>query len=219
MRYDRLLLLPYLNMCKNSAFGRCIFVPMVLYLGSSQVKKEIAHGIKRFLFVRTECSNWKRRNVLTLGPLEYLVVGFEGNRFTGQILAELRAAREKGIIRVVDLFVMKKDEQGNVTALELSDLSGEEAAELGPLAGDLMGLFAPEDIEQVAAGIPNNSAAGLLLFEHTWAIGLKEAIKNAGGIAVTGGFVAPDVLQELEQDLEAAKQSAGQKNAAVKAAE
>jgi hypothetical protein len=156
---------------------------------------------------------------MTLGPLEYLVVGFEGNRFTGQILQELRAAREKGIIRVIDLFAIKKDEQGNVTALELSDLSGEEAAELGPLAGDLMGLLAPEDIEQVAAGIPNNSAAGLLLFEHTWAIGLKEAIKQAGGIAVAGGFVAPDVLQELERDLEAAQQSAGQEQPAVKVAE
>jgi len=156
---------------------------------------------------------------MTLGPLEYLVVGFEGNRFTGQILAELRAAREKGIIRVVDLFVIKKDEQGNVTALALSDLSTEEATELGPLAGDLMGLFAQEDIEQVAADLPNNSAAGLLLFEHTWAIGLKEAIKHAGGVAVAGGLVAPDVLQALEADLEAAKQSAGQEQAAVKAAE
>ena len=208
MRYDRLLLLPYLNMCKNSAFGGCVFVPKVIYLGSSQVKKEIAHGIKRFLFVRTECSNWKRRNVLTLGPLEYLVVGFEGNRFTGQILAELRAAREKGIIRVVDLFAIKKDEQCNVTVLELSDLSGEEAAELGPLAGDIIGLFAPEDIEQVAADLPNKSAAGLPLFEHTWAIGLKEAIKNAGGVAVAGRFMAPDVLQALEADLEAVKQRA-----------
>jgi hypothetical protein len=82
-----------------------------------------------------------------------------------------------------------------------------------------MGLFAPEDIEQAAASIPNNGAAGLLLFEHTWAIGLKEAIKNAGGVAIAGGFVAPDVLQELEQDLEAAQQGAGQEQAATKAAE
>ena len=156
---------------------------------------------------------------MTLGPLEYLVVGFEGNRFTGQVLAELRAAREKGIIRVLDLFIIKKDEQGNVTALALSDLSTEEATELGPLAGDLMGLFAQEDIEQVAADLPNKSAAGLLLFEHTWAIGLRDAIKNAGGVAVTGGFVAPDVLQELEKDLEAADQRAGQGQTAVKAAE
>jgi hypothetical protein len=145
---------------------------------------------------------------MTLGPLEYLVAGFEGNRFTGQILAELRAAQEKGIIRVLDLFVIKKDEQGNVTTQELKDLSSEEATELSSLAGNLMGLLADEDIQQVAADIPNNSAAGLLLFEHTWAIGLKEAIKNAGAVAITGGFVSPDVLAELEEELEVAEQSA-----------
>ena len=145
---------------------------------------------------------------MVLGPLEYLVVGFEDYRFTGQILAELRAAQEKGIIRVVDLCVIKKDEQGNVTAQELSDLSGEEATELSPLAAHLMGLLADEDIRQVAADIPNNSAAGLLLFEHIWAIGLKEAIKNAGAVAITGGFVSPDVIAEVEEDLEAEKQNA-----------
>ena len=156
---------------------------------------------------------------MTLGPLEYLVVGFEGNRFHGQILSELRTAREKGIIRIVDLIVLKKDEQGNITALELSDLSGAEAAELAPLAGDIMGLLAPEDIEQVEADIPNNNTAGLLLFEHTWAIGLRDAIKNAGGVAIAGGLVAPDVLQALEEDLEAAQQGAEQKKAEIKAAE
>jgi hypothetical protein len=72
---------------------------------------------------------------MTLGPLEYLVVGFEGNRFTGQILPELRAARDNGIIRVVDLFLLRKDESGGVIALELSDLSGEKAEHLAPLAG------------------------------------------------------------------------------------
>jgi hypothetical protein len=144
---------------------------------------------------------------MVLGPLEYLVVGFEGNRFTGQILEELRTAHEKGIIRVLDLFVMTKDVQGNVTALEVSELSDEQKAQLGPLAGNLMSLFSPEDMQQAAASIPNNSAAGMLLFEHTWAIGLKEAIKNAGGIAVAGGLVAPDVLQELEEELEMEKQN------------
>ncbi len=144
---------------------------------------------------------------MVLGPLEYLVVGFEKYRFTGQILAELRAAQEKGIIRVVDLCVIQKDEQGNVTQRELSDLSGEEATELSPLAGNVMGLLADEDIQQLAADIPNNSAAGLLLFEHTWAIGLKEAIKNAGAVAVTGGFVSPEALEELEKDLDAEKQN------------
>jgi Family of unknown function (DUF6325) len=145
---------------------------------------------------------------MVLGPLEYLVVGFENYRFTGQILAELRAAQEKGIIRVLDLCVVQKDEQGNVTQRELSELSGEEATELSPLAANVMGLLAEEDIQQLAADIPTKSAAGLLLFEHTWAIGLKEAIKNAGAVAVTGGFVSPEALEELEKDLAAEKQSA-----------
>jgi uncharacterized protein DUF6325 len=144
---------------------------------------------------------------MVLGPIEYLVVGFEGYRFTGQILAELRAAQEKGIIRVVDLCVIAKDKQGNVTQRELSELSGEEATELSSFAGNVMGLLADEDIQQLAADIPNESAAGLLLFEHTWAIGLKEAIKNAGAVAVTGGFVSPESLEELEKDLEAEKQN------------
>ena len=152
---------------------------------------------------------------MVLGPLEYLVVGFEGNRFTGQILAELRAAHEKGIIRVLDLFVMQKDVQGNVTALEVSELSDEQKAQLGPLASDLMSLFSPEDMQQAAANIPNNSAAGMLLFEHTWAIGLKEAIKHAGGIAAFGGLVPPEVAQELEQEVDAATHHTGQEKQAV----
>ena len=143
---------------------------------------------------------------MTLGPLEYLVVGFEGNRFTGQIMPELRAVREKGIIRVVDLFFLKKDENGNVTTMELSDLSGEEAQQYAHLGSDILSLLAPEDIEQAAQSVPNNSSAALLLFEHTWAIGLKEAIRNAGGVALAGGMVAPDMLQMLEEELKAAKQ-------------
>ncbi len=142
---------------------------------------------------------------MTLGPLEYLVVGFEGNRFHGQILSELRAAKEKGIIRIVDLVLLTKDDQGNFAAMELSDLSKEESEQFAPLAGDILRLLTVEDIEQVAADIPNNCSAGLLLFEHTWAIGLKEAIKNAGGIPVAGGLVAPEALQELEEELEQAK--------------
>jgi hypothetical protein len=144
---------------------------------------------------------------MTLGPLEYLMVAFEGNRFTGQILTELRAAQEKGIIRVIDLLVIKKDEQGNVMALELSDLSEEEARPFGFLAGNLLNIFEPDDVELTASQMPSNSAAGLLLIEDTWAIPLKEAILNAGAVARTGGLVAPEVVQMIEAEIaaEAAK--------------
>ena len=157
---------------------------------------------------------------MTLGPLEYLVVGFEGNRFTGQILRELRAAHDKGIIRVVDLLFLTKDESGNLAAMELSDLSGEEAEQLGPIAGDLLQVFEPDDVEAAASNIPTNSSAGLLLFEHTWAVGLKEAIMNAGGIPLAGGLVAPAVVQLLEAELAgAAGQETTRSEAKVKAAE
>jgi hypothetical protein len=129
----------------------------------------------------------KRRTRMALGPLEYLVIGFEGNRFTGQFLPELRTARDNGIIRVVDLFWLRKDESGNVAALELSDLSSEEAEHLAPLAGELLSLLTPEDIE------------------------------HASGIVVAGGLVAPDVLRELEEEFEASQQPIEQDQAAVKA--
>ena len=157
---------------------------------------------------------------MTLGPLEYLVVGFEGNRFTGQILRELRAAHDKGIIRVVDLLLLTKDESGNLAAMELSDLSGEEAEQLGPIAGDLLQVLEPDDVEATAEHIPTNSSAALLLIEHVWAVRLKEAILDAGGIALAGGLVAPAVVQALEAELaQAAEQDARQGQEQVKSAE
>ncbi len=145
---------------------------------------------------------------MTLGPLEYVMVAFEGNRFSGQIITALRDAQEKGIIRVIDLLVIKKDEQGNVMALELSDLSEEEARPFSFLAGGLLSIFEPDDVEATAEQMPNNSAAGLLmLIEDTWAIPLKEAILNAGAVARAGGLVAPELVESIEAEIaaEAAK--------------
>jgi hypothetical protein len=154
---------------------------------------------------------------MTLGPLEYVVVGFEGNRFTGQILSELRAAKEKGIIRIIDLLLIMKDENGDIRALELSDLGGEDAEAFGPLAGDLLEVFEPDDVEAAASTLPNNTSAGLLLIEQTWAIPLKEAILKAGGVPVAGGLVRPEVVQMIEAEI--AVQAADKKQAEVKAAE
>src|SRR5437764_13789099 len=105
---------------------------------------------------------------MTLGPLEYVMVAFEGNRFSGEIVTALRDAQEKGSIRVIDMLMIKKDEQGNVMAMELSDLSEEEARPFGFLAGNLLNIFEPDDVEATAEKMPNNSAAGLLLIEDTW---------------------------------------------------
>ncbi len=154
---------------------------------------------------------------MTLGPLEYLLVAFEGNKFSGEVLAALRDAQEKGTIRVIDLIVIKKDEQGNLSAFELSELSEEEARPFGFLAGNLMSIFEPDDVELTAAEMPNNSAAGLLLIEDTWAIPLKEAIIRAGAVARTGGLVAYEVQKAIEAEI--AAEAAEKNKSEVKAAE
>ena len=101
--------------------------------------------------------------------------------------------------------------------MELSDLNSEETERLGPIAGDLLEVLEQDDVEAVAGYLPNNSSAALLLIEQTWALGLKEAIMNAGGIPLDGGLVAPAVVQMLEAEL--AAEAAKQNLAEVKAAE
>ncbi len=154
---------------------------------------------------------------MTLGPLEYLMVAFEGNKFSGEVLAALHDAQDKGTIRVIDMILIKKDEQGNLSAFELSELSEEEARPFGFLAGNLMSIFEPEDVELTAAAMPNNSAAGLLLVENVWAIPLKEALLRAGAVARTGGLLAYEVQQSIEAEFEALAAEKG--TPAVKAAE
>jgi hypothetical protein len=198
---------------------------MIMLLGLYYISEEkqrvwqqqIMQYDRLVLPISIKCRIVKRRNFMTVGPLEYVMVAFEGNRFSGQILTALRDAQEKGIIRVIDMLMIKKDEQGNVMALELSELSEEEARPFGFLAGGLLNIFGPDDVEATVEQMPNNSAAGLLLIEDTWAIPLKEAILNAGAVASTGGLVAREVVQSIEAEIEA--EAAAKQQAAVKATE
>lgn len=140
---------------------------------------------------------------MTLGPLEYLVIEFEGNHLTGEILPELEALHEQGIVRVVDLVLMRKDADGKLTVQELSDLSEEEAKQYGPVAGEILNVFSPEDVEDAASTIPNNSAAAFALLEHTWAARLKEKILKAHGTLLSEGLVPSSEIDALSEELEA----------------
>lgn len=140
---------------------------------------------------------------MTLGPLEYLVIEFEGNHFTGEILPELRALRDKGITRVVDLVFIQKDKDGNVMMRELSDLEGEEAKHYGPLAGDMLEMLSTEDVENIASNLPADSAAAIALLEHTWEIRLRETILNAHGSVLDAGLVPVAEAEALGAELEA----------------
>jgi hypothetical protein len=143
---------------------------------------------------------------MNIGPLEYVVIGFQNNQFTSEVLPVLGAIQEQGAIRVVDLLFVSKDADGTVAMREVSELSEEELAAYEGLAGDLMGLFTAEDIERLAAEIPPTMSAVIVLLEHTWTIELAEAVRRAGGVLFTGGVVTPEALKQVSAELEAAKE-------------
>lgn len=140
-----------------------------------------------------------------MGPLEYVVVVFEGNHLTGEIMPELRALRDQGTIRVVDLLFFQKDEHGGLTAREVSDLTPEEAKPYGPIAGDLLDLLSEADVEAAAADLPNNSSGAILLVEHTWAIRLRELILKAHGTVISAGLIPVAEAEALVAELEASR--------------
>jgi hypothetical protein len=131
------------------------------------------------------------------GPLEYVVVGFDGNRFTGEILPKLIEIGQQGCVRLVDLVFIGKDEAGNLTLLEISDLDEEEATAYEPLLNEFYGLLTAEDVAEVALELPENSSAAVALFEHRWALGLQWAVRAAGGQMLGSGFINPAAQAEV----------------------
>jgi uncharacterized membrane protein len=147
-----------------------------------------------------------------------LVLGFAEPNFTGKIAAELDRLRQLEFIKIVDALVVNKDEDGNVVALQVSDLSPDEATEMGEIVGALIGfgygteeaveagaeagaeamedghLIPDEDAWYVADAIPNGTAAAIILIEHMWAIPLRNSIVEAGGIALADEWIHPKDL-------------------------
>jgi uncharacterized membrane protein len=126
------------------------------------------------------------------GPLEYIVIGFEGNHFTGEVGAALQDVVEKGIIRVIDIVFAHRDENGTLTVLELQDLEEEEAQVFNPIVTDVTSLFSDDDVREIAEEIEPNSSAALMLFEHVWAEGLRDALVRANGRLLAGGLIPRD---------------------------
>jgi uncharacterized membrane protein len=157
---------------------------------------------------------------MEIGPIQLIAVGFEQPQFKGEIIRELQAVMDRGDIRLIDLMAVYKDSEGNVTAAELSGLSLDERMELGAVIGGLIGLGAggeagaeagvvagamlvadeyeygmdQEAIASVAEDIPAGGAGALLLIEHRWALGLKRAIRDAGGVLIAQDMLSPEAL-------------------------
>jgi uncharacterized membrane protein len=153
---------------------------------------------------------------MSIGPVQLLVLGFKRPDFHGEFLAELERLRLSDTIRVIDALAVYKDAVGEIDVEHLSNLSTDEAIELGSKIGALIGLgiggedgaiegaeqgatagangvevFHDEDAWDVLADIPNDSAAALLLIEHHWAVPLFDAIAEVGGYRLADGFISP----------------------------
>jgi hypothetical protein len=145
-------------------------------------------------------------NVDELGPVDYLVVRFpEGKaRFSGEMASELKALIENQTIRVLDLVILTKGDDGSIEAAELRDIDDSDVGELRGLERDLAVLLAEEDVEQIGEMLGPTSAAAILVWENTWAAPFASAIRRSGGELVTGGRIPTQALiAAVEADREA----------------
>jgi uncharacterized membrane protein len=128
-----------------------------------------------------------------MGPVEYIVVGFPENRFDGTIIPALADLVQQGLVHILDLVFIAKDEEGNVVGFEYEDIPGEVAA-LTELEGEAGALLSEEDIEDVAELLEPGSSAALLVWEDLWASPFQEAVRRCGGELITGGRVPAVVV-------------------------
>ncbi len=153
---------------------------------------------------------------MAIGPVQLIVLGFNHPNFHGEIIQELERLRESDTVRVIDALAVHKDADGEVEVAHLSNLTKDEAIELGSKVGALIGLgiegeqgleagaeagaeaaadgvevFSDEQAWDVLEDIPNDSAAALVLIEHHWAVPLRDAIARAGGFRLSDGFISP----------------------------
>ena len=133
-------------------------------------------------------------NVDELGPVDWIVVEFPGSRFNGEIAPALRDLVDRGVVRVLDLLVLKKDSDGTLEAFELSDLDPTEIGELRNYESQLAMLLSEDDVTAVAAAIEPGSSAAVLVWENTWAAPFASAVRHSGGQLVASGRIPIQAL-------------------------
>ena len=131
-----------------------------------------------------------------IAPVEYVIIGFPGNQFTGEIAPELAKLTGSGQIRILDLVFIAKDDDGAVLVIEVDDR--EDLMVYLDLDGDVGGIIGDEDIQHAAEAIPAGSSAALLLWEDTWATAFVQAIRNAGGVLIEGSRIPQNFVDEAE---------------------
>ncbi len=161
---------------------------------------------------------FKPATMESMGPIQMISLAFDGNRFKGEILPELERLKQEGIVRIVDMLMVRKDSLGNVMVTTASDLDWEEAVSFGSYVGALAGfaafgpagiergamagaadladghLFDEDDVFRVTQALPKNMSAALVLLEHLWSKPLLDAVDRAGGIELSNDWIRPEQI-------------------------
>jgi hypothetical protein len=141
---------------------------------------------------------------MALGPIEVLVISFPGNQFSGEIIPELERLVDNDTISIIDGLLVRKDADGDVTFVEFEELGGNaDAQRLASVMDQLESLISDEDVQELAAALEPDSSEAILVFEHTWAKPLRDAIVASGGVLADNfrvpGMVVDELLAELAE--------------------
>jgi hypothetical protein len=135
----------------------------------------------------------------TMGPVSYTVIAFPGNHFNGNIAPEVARLIANGTVRILDLVFVGKDDEGNTISLEFDQL--EELAQFNDLDGEVGGLIGSDDLDHVAAGLPENNSALIIVWEDAWARSFVEAVEQSGGVVIESARVPRDLVTAAMAEL------------------
>ncbi len=136
---------------------------------------------------------------MTMGPVSYTVIAFPGNKFNGNIVPEIGKLVANDVVRILDLVFVMKDEQGDTVSLEFDQM--DELAAFGDIDGEVGGLVNAEDLDHVAANLPENNSALVIVWEDLWAKPLVEALRGSGGVLVDSARIPADLVEAAFAEL------------------
>ncbi|MEU4066997.1 DUF6325 family protein [Streptomyces wedmorensis] len=141
-----------------------------------------------------------------MGPVDYLVIEFPGNRMTGKGMSLLLDLVDRGIVRILDFTFVRKDTDGSVIALELRDLDADGELDLSVFEGSSSGLLGQDDLDEAGAALEPGNSAGVLVYENLWAAPLARELRRSGAQLVAGGRIP---VQALLASLDAVETEGG----------
>jgi hypothetical protein len=138
-------------------------------------------------------SDSREETAVALGPVEYLICSFPGNKFSGELAPAVAQLIDDKVVRILDLLFVSKDEDGTVHSFEIDQL--DELAPFMELEGEAGAWLSDEDVEHAAEALEPNSSAVLLIWEDLWAAPFADALYNSGGVVLEGGRIPRDIIE------------------------